>query len=209
MPVIGITGGLACGKSTVARLLAQHGATLLSADDIAHEITAAGSAVAQEIARVFGPEVLDKAGKIDRKALGSLVFHDSEKRKQLESITHPAILRLLKERISSVVNERAGSLVIVEVPLLFEAGIESWFDCILVVAASEQIQLQRLRERNGLTEEEARARIESQMPLNEKVARGDFVLWNVGGLDDLSAQIDLLWFKLLDCKRTHARREAS
>lgn len=197
MPTIGITGGLATGKSSVASLFREWGAVVISADEIAREVLAPGTPALQEVMERFGPEMLRPDGTLDRARLGALIFADLGARRALEAITHPRILALMKERIQSAVDEHGRNTIIaVEVPLLYEAGMESWFDAVLVVASSEQTQIARLRARDGLSEAEARQRIASQMPLAEKIARADYVIWNEGDPKQLAEEVKAVWRKL-------------
>ncbi len=196
MLTIGITGGVATGKSTVATLFRQHGATVLSADEAAREVTAPGSPVLAQIASAsaFGHEYILPDGSLDRAALGQRVFSKSEDRAALEAITHPAILQRLHEQIEAA---RAvlppNSVIAVEVPLLYEAGMESWFDRVVVAACSEPVQLSRLQSRGNLSEEEARLRTGTQMPLAEKISRAHYTLWNNSTLEYLQMQFEKLW----------------
>jgi dephospho-CoA kinase len=196
MPLIGITGGLATGKSTVADLFRKHGALVLSADEAARAVTAPGSPVLQQISSRFGPEFIQSNGELDRAALGSYIFSHPEARHALEQITHPAILRLLQEQIARTQKDAPDAVIAVEVPLLFEAGMEDWFDEVIVVAVPEPLQVERLCSRNGLTPEEARVRIAAQMPLAEKIARADTTIWNSGSLSETAAQVDEVWRRL-------------
>lgn len=197
MPSIGITGGLATGKSMVASLFRELGAIVFSADEIAREVLAPGTPALQEIVVRFGPEMLRPDGTLDRARLGALIFANPEARRALEAITHPRILALMKERIQSALNKHGrDALIAAEVPLLYEVGMEDWFDAILVVAASEQTQIDRLRVRDGLSEAEARQRIACQMPLTEKIARADYVVWNEGDQKQLAEKVKAVWREL-------------
>jgi dephospho-CoA kinase len=201
MPVIGLTGGIATGKSTVGELLHARGATLYSADEVAREITRAGSPALKEIVRTFGAEVLRADGELDRKRLGAIVFSDAVARRRLEAFTHPRILAELRDRIAKSEALNPGSLIVVEAPLLFEAGMDDWFDAVLTVVSRHDIALQRLKKSRGLSDAEAAARIASQLPLEEKAARSDFVVRNDGSLDDLAASVDRLLPSLLTVKK--------
>ncbi len=193
MPTIGITGGLATGKSTVTALLRERGAVTLSADDIAREVLSPGSPALRRVVERFGADLLRPDGSLDRAQLGGIVFADERARRDLEAITHPAILQRLRARLKRASGNKAGgSAVVAEVPLLFEAGIEGWFDRVVVVAAPEPIQIERLCSRDGLTAEQALARIRSQMPLTEKIARADVVIMNDGKEEALHRAVNLL-----------------
>jgi dephospho-CoA kinase len=179
---IGLTGGIATGKSTVSALLAERGSLLVDADRIAREIVLPGSPVLQQIAEQFGQAVLLQDGSLNRKALGQIVFQDPVKRKQLESITHPAIRAIMLERMRRYERDNPDKLVVVDVPLLFESGLQSLFDEVAVVYAPRDIQRQRLMARDGLTEEEAEQRLAAQMDIERKRELADVVFDNSGSL---------------------------
>lgn len=186
MHVIGVTGGVATGKSLLTEAFRKQGATVISADAISHEVVSPGSTELRGIAEEFGERFVTKDGSLDRKALGDLVFGNPEARKKLEAILHPAILKRIRDAIERLRNlPDPPEVVIVEVPLLYEVGMEDWFDKVLVVAATTEDQVRRLQARDGLTAEAARLRIEAQMPLESKVARADYVIWNTGRPEDL------------------------
>jgi dephospho-CoA kinase len=197
MPTVGITGGVATGKSTVAALFRDLGAVVLSADEIAREVLAPGTPALEEVVHRFGSEMLHPDGTLNRARLGTLIFANPEARHALEAITHPRILALMKERLQAATEKHGPKAIIVaEVPLLYEVGMESWFDAVLVVAASEPTQIARLRARDSLSEAEARQRIASQRPLSEKIARADYVIWNEGDPKQLAEAVKAVWRKL-------------
>jgi dephospho-CoA kinase len=198
MPVIGITGGMATGKSTVANLFGELGATVFSADEASRFITAPGTPAHQQIVALFGPACLLPDGQLNRAAIGQRVFSDPEARRALESITHPAILQRLRSQIEAArAVLPADAVIAVEVPLLYEAGMEDWFDRVVVVAVSEETEVARLCQRNGYDRDEAHRRIAAQMPLKEKVARADDVIWNEGSLAETKRKIEALWKQLV------------
>ena len=198
MPLIGITGGIGTGKSAVARFLQEFGAVTFSADDAAREVTKPHSQVVKEIAAAFGSDHVLPDGELNREKLAATVFSDSTARERLEAITHPRILRTLKSQIAVARAANPSDAVIaVEAPLLFEAGMENWFDQILVVTASEEKQIQRLGKRSGLDAEESLRRIRAQMPLSAKAARAHAVIRNDGSLDDLKREAHKYWESLL------------
>ncbi len=196
MKVIGVTGGIATGKSRVMQLLQEYGAVAFSADEAARAVLTPGGSVLAEIAETFGSDVLNPDGTLDRNRLGAMVFADTDARERLNRITHPPILRLLYAQIAAARTDLpADSLIAVEVPLLYEADLEKWFDCVLTVAASEPVQITRLIQRNGLSEEDARQRIAAQMPLAEKIRRSHFVLWNDGSEAELKNNLKKIIFQ--------------
>jgi dephospho-CoA kinase len=197
MLIVGLTGGLATGKSLVTRLLAARGAVTFSADEAARAVLDPGGPVLQQIVAAFGIEMLTQNGQLDRARLGHRIFNDPRGRTTLDSITHPPILRLLHAQIEAVRDDfPSHTIAVFEVPLLFEAKLQDWFERIVVVTASESIQVQRLHDRNGLDEAEARRRLAAQLPLADKVARADYSIPNDGSLLDLVVAVDALWAKL-------------
>ena len=178
--LVGLTGGIATGKSTVSTMFAHLGAKIVDADLLAREVVMPGQAALAEIVREFGPEVLAPDGSLDRKRVGAIVFGDAQKRKRLEEITHPAI-RLRQQRILSVYEEESfEGIVIWDAALLIESSGAKGMDRVVVVITDPDTELTRLMARDGFSEEDARRRIASQMPLAEKVKVADYVVDNSG-----------------------------
>lgn len=177
---IGLTGGIACGKSTVSRLLASRGAIIIDADILAREVVEPGTPGLLEVVRAFGPDILHGDGSLNRKELGRLVFEDAGKRKRLEELLHPEIIKLLQERMTEAERLQPDKLVVGDVPLLYEAQMEDLFQEVMVVAADRDAQLERLMMRSGLSREEAEQRINAQMPLEWKKEWADTVIDNSG-----------------------------
>lgn len=190
---IGLTGGIATGKSTVAKLLTERGANLIDLDKIAREVVEPGQPALHAIAERFGQAVLQPDGSLDRKKLGAVVFSDLEERKALEAITHPAIRAVMKERMARYEAEEPDRLVVVDVPLLFESKLESYFEQVMVVYVPRETQLRRLIERDALTPEEADKRLAAQMDIEEKKRRADILIHNTGTPEDTDRQIDRFW----------------
>ena len=193
--VVGLTGGICTGKSTVSRMLADLGARIVDSDAIAHEIQGPGQAAHAAIVREFGTGVLDEAGRIDRGRLGALVFGDPARRAALEGIMHPAIIAESDRRVRAALAEGIP-LVVVDAALLVEVGRHRKFPRLIVVAASEAEQIRRLRARNGLSEVEARQRLAAQMPLAEKRRHAHHVIENSGTLAETAAQVARLHAEL-------------
>lgn len=194
--ILGVTGGIACGKSTVTELLRGEGAAIVSADELAREVVSPGSPVLAELVAYFGAEIMRADGKLDRPRLAAQIFADPAKRRELDRITHPAIAALAEERLSEL--RRLGvPLVVYEAPLLFEAGAEQRVDAVLVVSVSDREQLARLMTRDNLSATDARARIAAQFPLAVKVARADYVIDNSGTLESTAAKVTALYRELL------------
>lgn len=190
---IGLTGGIACGKSTVSAMLVRRGAILIDADLLAREVVEPGTPALAEVARVFGQAVLKEDGSLNRQELGRLIFGDEDKRKQLEGILHPPIRKLMKERMEEHEKAAPDKLVVVDVPLLYESGLEEYFQEVLVVYVSPEAQLTRLMERNKLSREEAELRLQAQMPIEWKKEWADYVVDNSGSLDETEEQVARFW----------------
>lgn len=186
--VIGLTGGIASGKSSVARELASLGVVVVDADALAREVVAKGSEGLAEVVRAFGQDVLQPDGSLDRERLGARVFQDSEARARLNAITHPRIARLSAERIAAAM-QTDTPYVVYEAALLVETGAHRGLAALVVVAASAEVQRARVIARDGLTPEAAQARLAAQAPLEAKLAAADYVIQNDGGLEALKAQV--------------------
>jgi dephospho-CoA kinase len=192
MRLIGVTGGIATGKSTVDRMLAAHGALVIDADELARDVVRPGEPALDEVIARFGRGVIRPDGSLDRARLGDIVFADPDARDDLERITHPRITELTGKRIAAAI---AGSapLVAVDIPLLFENAREAMFEGVLLVYAPRAVQIQRLRERNGLDEAAAQQRLAAQLPIDEKRDRATWVIDNSGDLDATSQAVDEWW----------------
>lgn len=194
MRIIGLTGGIASGKSSVARLLEERGVPVIDADQLAREAVLPGSPALERIVAAFGREVIRDDGTLDRKRLGALVFADADKRRQLENILHPEIRRLGEEQIERAAV--AGQRVLVYMaPLLIEAGAADRVDEIWVVTVRPEIQLQRLMARDGIDRAAAQRIIDSQMPLAEKAAHGRVLIDNSGTPQETRQLLADIWKK--------------
>ena len=192
MRVIGLTGGIASGKSAVAAMFARLGAAIIDADQLARDAVRPGTPTLAAIVQAFGTGILQADGTLDRPALGALIFADAEARKRLEQITHPAIKELALSRLREL--RAAGSAVVFYMaPLLIEAGATDRVDEIWVVHVDAETQLVRLMARDGLTRAEAQARVASQMPLEEKRRHGRIVIGNSGTLAETERQVREIW----------------
>jgi dephospho-CoA kinase len=187
---IGLTGGIACGKSTVAAMLVRRGALLVDADQIAREVVLPGSPALAEIAARFGQDMLQEDGSLHRKRLGEVVFADPQAKKDLESILHPRIRSIMKVRMQANETLHPDKLCVVDVPLLYESRLEYLFTEVMVVYVPEEIQLMRLMERDHLTREQAENRLKAQLPIDEKKARADIVIDNRGTLEETERQVE-------------------
>ncbi|RRJ64724.1 dephospho-CoA kinase [Paenibacillus oralis] len=190
---IGLTGGIATGKSTVSRMLVRKGAVLIDADVIAREIMEPGHPVLAAVAERFGQAVLHPDGTVNRKKLGEIVFASPEERKALESLTHPAIRAEMRKRMAELEAESPRRLVVADIPLLYESGLERLYERIMVVYVPRDVQLSRLMQRDGLSREEAERRLNAQMDIELKKERADILIDNSRGLDETERQIDEFW----------------
>ena len=200
---IGLTGGIAAGKSTVAQRWQQAGAIVIDADKLAHRALEPGTPTWREVVREFGREFLNADQTVNRPKLGEIVFGDESKRLALNRIVHPAVRQMQADMLAQCERDGRAEFVLVTVPLLYEVGAERDLDCVVTVACSEQTQLARLTA-TGLSEEQARARIRAQWPMQRKMDRADFVIWNDGTLRTLSEQADVIWAIIKE--NSHAKR---
>lgn len=195
--VIGLTGGIASGKSFVSRKLRELGAVVIDADQVAREVVQPGKPAWASIIREFGRTVLNPDGSLDRKKLGRLVFSDQEKLKKLNEITHPYIIREIKRLLENCYRSGEHKIVVLDIPLLFEVGLDELVDEVWVVYVDAATQVERLMERDGLSEEEALQRISSQMPLEEKARRAHRVIDNRGTPEETVRQIMEIWNEVI------------
>jgi dephospho-CoA kinase len=196
MRLIGLTGGIATGKSTVAAMLAARGAAVVDADAIAREILLPGAPAFTEVVERFGDGVLDERGAIDRPALGAIVFAEPGLRVALEQITHPRINALMQERIVEGLQSDVP-LVVADIPLLFEGGREDAFEGTMLVYARPPTQLLRIRERDGLDDIAAQRRLVAQLPIDDKRARATWVIDNDGSRDSTADQVYWWWQEVI------------
>ncbi|MCP5071284.1 MAG: dephospho-CoA kinase [bacterium] len=199
MIVIGLTGGIASGKSTVARLLGERGARVIDADILGHRAYEPGSGAHAAVAAAFGPDVVAADGRIDRKALGSRVFGKPEELERLTGIVWPEIHRLARNEIDEIARQEPNAIIVLEAAVLLEAGWENLVDEIWVTIVDRKTAIARAVARGGLDEEAAGARIDSQLSNHERETRARVVIENAGDLKDLELQVDEAWQAL--CER--------
>jgi len=192
---IAVTGGAGSGKSTVVRMFKELGAAVLDADEVAREVVAVGTPAWEDLRRTWGPEFFLADGSLDRAKVAQRVFSDHEARRRLNDLIHPQVAQKIKERLKAL--ERQGApLVMVEVPLLFEAGLERVYDRTVVVFADPQDQERRLEGRDHRPEEEIAGILKAQWPLKEKQALADYVVDNRGTLRNTRRQVEKIWREL-------------
>ncbi|MBO3093552.1 dephospho-CoA kinase [Cellulomonas dongxiuzhuiae] len=196
MQRIGLTGGIAAGKSVAARRFGQLGAVVIDADVLAREAVAPGSAGLAEVAAAFGPAVLDADGALDRPALARVVFSDAGARARLDAIVHPVVRRLSAEREAAAVALDAGAVVVHDIPLLVETGQVENFHVVVVVHAPAVLRVERLVRLRGMTRDDAEARVAAQARDEDRLAAADVVLDGAGSDADLVRQVDELWARL-------------
>ncbi|WP_044893434.1 dephospho-CoA kinase [Bacillus alveayuensis] len=186
--IVGLTGGIASGKSTVANMMREFQIPIIDADQIARDVVAIGMPAYEQIVETFGEDILNEDKTINRKKLGSIVFHHEPKRVQLNKIVHPVVRQEMKRQQKEYV-EKGEPIVVLDLPLLFESNLVHMVDKVIVVYVDESTQLKRLMKRNGLSREEALARIHAQMPLYEKVKKADAVIDNNGTIVETKDQL--------------------
>ena len=196
MIVIGVTGGVGTGKSTVARMFGRRGAAVLDADRITHELMRPGTAVTRRIRARFGTGVLAPGGGVDRRRLGALVFGDRRRLKTLTGIIHPAVRREIQGRLRRIRRSKPDAAVVLDIPLLFESG-HYRPDWTVVVSAPLQTAARRLGRRSGWSQREVKRRSSFQMPLREKAGRADFVVHNGRSLQETRRQVAEVWKRIV------------
>ena len=194
---VGLTGGIACGKSVVGAMFVELGCHLVDSDSITHELLEPGQKVHQDVAQTFGAEILDSQGRIDRSMLGAIVFSDSRRREELNALVHPAVAERRNLFLSRVEREDPKGIAIVDAALMIEVGTYHLYDRVIVVTCRPEQQRRRLKEKLGLGDEAIDARIRSQMPLEEKVQFADFVVDNSGSLNQTRHQVESIHRELL------------
>ena len=193
--VLGITGNIGCGKTTVAKMFEKLGAQVIEADKVGH-LLLKRKKVKERLVRAFGRSILDERGEVVRKNLRGIVFKDRKKLTQLNRILHPLMAEEMKKMISS----SPRPLIVVDAAVLFEAGWQSLVDKVLVVTSSFETQMRRIKETTNLSLEELEGIMQAQLPQEEKVKRADYVIENEGSLDELESKVKKLWEEVLSCR---------
>ena len=203
MLLVGLTGGIGTGKSTVARMLEKRGAVVFDADALARQAVAPGTPGFDEVVERFGPNVMAPGGGLDREALASIVFADQAARRDLEGIVHPEVRRMFAEGCEEY--RDSDRVVVLSAPLLVETGMHTAFDLLIVVSAPVATQIERLMRDRGMPERDVQARIDAQLPLEAKEEVADVIVHNEGTLEDLETQVDRVWWDLNARARSGAR----
>ncbi len=203
--LLGLTGGIASGKTAVADILKELGAPLIDFDVLARQVVEPGKPAWKDIVDYFGKQVLEEDETLDRKKLSDIVFRDFEKRKKLESFTHPRIHEEFVKQVNEIAEKDPEAIIKVDVPLLIEVNLQYLFHKVLVVYITQEMQIKRLVEREGISKEEAANRLKAQLPIDEKVGYADFVIHNKNTLDETRKQVEDLWKKLKKIQKEKAK----
>jgi dephospho-CoA kinase len=209
--LVAVTGGIATGKSTVSKILEESGAPLIDFDLLAREVVAPEKPVWKEIVDYFGKEVVQDDGQIDRKRLSEIVFQDVEKRKKLESFTHPRIFEEFHRQVKEIAAKDPNAIIQAGIPLLIELNLQHRFDKVLLVYAPRETQIDRLMKRDRISREAAMNILKAQMPIDEKLRYADFVIHNEGSPEETRKQVEAVWreLKKMQKKNTEARSQKS
>ena len=202
---VGLTGGIASGKSTVSQVFAQLGAKVLDADQVSREVVLPGQPAWLKLQQAFGPEFFFPDGELNRSKLRRLVFADPEERSKLNAIVHPEVMKEINRRFEHLTISAQDAVVVVDVPLLLEVGVAHRFDRVIVVYVTENVQIKRLRHRDGLSLEGARRALSTQIVLSKKVEQADYVIDNNGTRDETQAQVEKVWQELRALARNLGR----
>lgn len=206
--IIGLTGGIVSGKSTVARMFKDLGAKIVDADKLGHKVILPQETAWKRIIKIFGKDILQKDQTINRKKLGKIVFANQNLLKKLNKITHPEIIKLIKKEISLAKNDskEEKNILIIDAALIYETKIDRLMDKIIVVYLDEEEQLKRLIKRNNLSEKEALQKIKSQIPLKEKIEIADYVIDNSNSLDKTREQVKKIWENFISRKESRSHK---
>ncbi len=204
--LLGVTGGIATGKTTVVRMLEELGAPVIDFDLLAREVVEPGKPALESIVGYFGKEILLKDRSLDREKLSGIVFRDMEKRKILESFTHPRIYEVSERQVKKIIERDPNAIIQLDIPLLIEQNLQHMVDKVLVVYIPREKQIERLMERDGIGRECAVDRLGAQMPIDEKLGRADFVIYNEKTLEETKEQVEDLWKALKDMQHQLHRK---
>jgi dephospho-CoA kinase len=199
--LLGVTGGIASGKTAVAHMLEELGAPIIDFDVLARQVVEPGEPALKDIVDYFGKQVLQEDGSLDRKRLSNIVFRDMEKRKKLESFTHPRISEEFVRHVNKIAEKTPGAIIQVVIPLLIELNMQHRFHKLMVVYIPEELQIERLTERDGISRKEATTILKAQMPIEEKVRYADYVIHNERSLEETRRQVEDVWQTLKNVQK--------
>jgi len=202
---VGLTGGIASGKSTVAKMFVKNGAHLIDFDRLAHEVQEPEKPAWKEVVNHFGEGILQPDKKIDRVKLGNIVFADKEKLSKLNNIVHPLVYQEWQSRLEKIFKKEKHAIVLSDIPLLFEGNMQDLFDLTILVLIAPEEQISRLIMRNGVIKEEAEKRLKSQMPISEKISLADIVIDNEGSISETEKRVGQVWKELLRREKNSVR----
>lgn len=205
--ILGVTGGIGSGKSTVARMLQEFGAPGVDFDLIARQVVEPGKPAFKEIIAFFGEKVLQKEGGLDRKKLADIVFQDESERKTLEKITHPRIVGAFLDQVREITKRDPHAIIQAVIPLLFEANLRHLVHKVLLVYIPREMQIERLMKRDGICREAAENILKAQWPIDAKPGYADFVIHNEGTLEETRKQVEAVWEELKKCQKSAGSKE--
>lgn len=208
MLIVGLTGGIASGKSTAGKMMADFGARIVDSDLLARVVVEPGRPALEAVVGRFGAEVISDDGTLDREKLREIVFKDREALNDLNMIIHPEVFKELRREIDDYMNSDSKELLVLDIPLLYESGAEAIVDVVVVVYVDRETQIERLVNRDGFTRSEAENRIDKQMELEEKKRRADFVIDNRGDFDDLKSEVRRVFDGLMETMRQKSKKDS-
>ena len=200
MLVVGLTGGIASGKSVISKMLEEHGALLIDADEVSRELVAPHTKCWEKLISSFGKEILQEDLTLDRKKIADRVFNNPEELSKLNSLLHPEIIEQIEVQLKSIQEKDPEAIVIIDAALLVETGMYKKYDKLIVVRANEETQVKRIMARDSMSQIEAKRRIHSQLPLKDKIKKADFVIKNDGGLRETREQVEKVFNTLSSLK---------
>jgi dephospho-CoA kinase len=203
---VGLTGGIACGKSTVAKMFVKNGAYLIDFDKLAHKVQEPGKPAWKKVINHFGEEILQPDKKIDRVKLGDIVFADKRKLIELDKIIHPLVYQEWRALLEKISKKEKNAIILSDVPLLFEGNMQHLFDSTVLVLIAPDEQIRRLIARNRVSKKEAEKRLKSQMSINEKIALADIVIDNEGSILETEKRVGQVWQELLQKEKQKKSR---
>ena len=205
--LVGVTGGIATGKSVVAAMLEELGVTMIEFDLLARRVVEPDKAAWRDIVAFFGEQVLKEDRTLDRKKIAEIVFADCETRKKLESFTHPRIREKFVDEVRAIRQKDPDAIIQAVIPLLIESNLQSIFDHVVVVYAPVEVQMTRLTERDGLSREATEARLRAQIPIDDKAGHADTVIDNSGSLENTRRQVEELWQRLCELRAENSKND--